>query len=87
MTVWKYPIPLHDHLEMLLPSGAQVLKVECQHEQPCLWALVNPGAPEETRHFRIAGTGHVIIDKGLSFVSTFQMDGGALVFHVFEIKP
>ena len=59
-----------------------------QRETPCLWALVNPDAPMETRTFRVVGTGHDIPPDGADYlwyhVGTFQMHGGYFVGHLFE---
>ncbi len=56
-----------------------------QHEQPCMWALVDPDAPKENRNFRFVGTGHPIkqADK-MKFCGTIFIRGGGLVFHIFE---
>lgn len=35
------------------------------------------------RHFRIKGTGHAADDIG-DYIGTFQLNGGSLVFHLFE---
>lgn len=87
LAVHKYPMPCEDHFVMTLPIGARLLSVQVQRGQPCLWAIVDPSAANETRRFRFAGTGHPITERAevLVFVSTFQMEGGSLVFHVFEI--
>lgn len=52
-----------------------------------VWALVNPEEPTERRPFRLAGTGHPIDYEAddLRFVGSFQLDGGTLIFHLFEI--
>ena len=93
MTVYKYPIKPNDYFSLTLPVGAKILTVDSQRGQggqPQLWALVDEKESRtETRRFRMAGTGHPIGDSPdrLEFVSTFQQEGGALIFHVFEIKP
>lgn len=85
-TVYKYPIDLTDTFTLELPKGAQVLSVQMQGATPCLWALVDTKAEAERRTFRLAGTGHPIDESlELRFVSTFQLYGGDLVFHVFEV--
>ncbi|MBQ8969210.1 MAG: hypothetical protein IJ064_05720 [Bacteroidaceae bacterium] len=71
-----------------MPKGAKILTVQIQSGQPCIWAAVNPSSFEnETRRFRIAGTGHPVEDAIIeNYIGTFQMCDGKLVFHVFEIK-
>ncbi len=87
--IFKYPIQVGDHVSINLPVGAKLLSFQCQGEQPCLWALVDPEAPLEARQFRFAGTGHSIEEpsEDLQFVGTAQMMGGSLVWHLFEIAP
>ena len=82
--VYKYDLPFADVVTISLPHGAQTLHVAIQAGEPRLWVLVDPAAPLEPRHFRVAGTGHPIGSPHLRHISTF-LDGGALVFHVFEI--
>uniref|UniRef100_A0A6M3Y387 DUF7352 domain-containing protein n=1 Tax=viral metagenome TaxID=1070528 RepID=A0A6M3Y387_9ZZZZ len=85
--IFKYPIPADDYLEIGLPEGAQILKVDCQFDKPYLWALVDPLAPTKVRKFRLVGTGHPISEplENLMFHGTFQLHGGSLIFHIFEI--
>jgi hypothetical protein len=83
--VWKYEIPVQDHFALSMPAGAQILSVQTQHASPVLWALVNPDLPRDTVHFRLAGTGHPLPEGNLQFVATFQVAGGSLVFHVFQL--
>lgn len=80
--IWKYTLQAFTELE--IPSGAEVLDVQVQSGEPQLWALVDPNASLELRRFVFFGTGHPISKENLRYVSTFQMLGGALVFHVFE---
>ena len=83
-TIWKYTLePGRTKLQM--PQGAQVLTVQMQHGKPCLWAKVDPTKPDELRIFDVYGTGHTMPDDArLLYWASFQMDGGALVWHVFE---
>jgi hypothetical protein len=82
--VWEYPLTMIDDTVLDLPQDAEVLTVQWQHEHPCLWVLVDPTAPTERRVFRIVGTGHPI-SGDVRYVGTVQLDGGALIFHVFEV--
>ena len=82
-TIWKYKLDNIGGVEM--PKGAEVLCVQVQDNEPCLWALVDPNAAKEIRHFLVVGTGHVIEKQYIKYVSTFQMHSGILVFHVFEV--
>lgn len=83
--VWKFPIEAVDAFGIDMPIGAEILSVQTQHGQPHLWALVDTMLPNERRLFRLFGTGHSIDDSGeLKYVGSFQLSGGALVFHLFE---
>ena len=88
MRVYKYPLEIQDVVRVVMPKGAKVLTVQVQHGRPCLWAAVDPSQMDlEERLFRIAGTGHAIVDEIVNdYIDTFQMLGGQLVFHVFEIR-
>lgn len=83
-TIWKFTFEPRDDIEIEMPKEAEVLAVQTQHGQPCIWALVNSKAEKETRRFRMAGTGHPINDKLGKYIGTFQMMSGQLIFHLFE---
>ena len=88
LTIWKFPLRVDDDVRVPMPRGAQVLAVQEQHGAPCIWALVDPEAQKDLRHFRIVGTGHPFEEAdAYRHLGTFQMHGGALVFHLFERKP
>lgn len=85
-TLYKYQLPsFSDVVDISMPSGAAVLHVDVQHGVPCLWARVDPLAPEVLRRFRIAGTGHTLGSNVGRHLGTFQLQGGSLIFHVFEV--
>lgn len=83
-TIYKYTLPVTDIARADMPAGAKVLTVQVQRGEVCIWALVDPSNREETRRFRIAGTGHPIDDDVGSFIGTVQL--GALVFHIFNLS-
>ncbi len=83
--VYKYPLRAVDNQAVDLPIGATLLAVQEQYGQPCLWALVDTDAGHLPRRIRIHGTGHPIENAdALKYIATFQLSGGALVFHAFE---
>jgi hypothetical protein len=87
MTIWKFPVSITDHFDLMMPVGSQILSVQTQGVQgPQLWALVDPDAPKVSRGFRVIGTGNPIDDEPerLKFIDTFQLHNLGLVFHVFE---
>ena len=83
-TIYKWTLT-PGSTDLHMPTGAQVLTVQMQGTQPQLWALVDPKQPKEWRTFDIFGDGNPVPnDPLLIYVATFQMDGGSLVWHVFE---
>lgn len=85
-TIWKYPLELIEEQEINAPVGAQILTVQAQNEQPCLWALVDDDDTARHRlYIRIHGTGHGIPNPDkMEYISTFQLAHGSIVFHVFK---
>jgi len=86
-TIWKFELKADAYTDISMPKGAHVLCVQEQGGVPCIWAIVNPSAEKENRRFRVYGTGYPLeIQWNESdYVGTFQIAGGALVFHVFEV--
>lgn len=82
-TIYKYKLtPGRTVIDM--PDGAKVLTVQMQREDVSLWALVEPHKPVGRRFFDVYGTGHPMPSDPGDYVATFQMEGGALVWHVFD---
>lgn len=85
MTIWKFPIPIMDTIQIEMPAEAKILCVQVQGDTPTLWAIVDPEALKVKRTFYVRGTGHQMYgaEKSL-YVGTFQILGGSLVFHLFD---
>ena len=86
-TIWKFPLAIADAQDIRAPTGAEVIAVQMQDGHPCAWAIVDldaSGLAGFTIHMR--GTGHALGSVG-AYVSTFQMEDGALVFHAFVSYP
>lgn len=81
-TIWKTPLESDGLVN--LPLGAEVLSVQMQDESPTIWTLVDPAAEKVPTRLGVYGTGHPIPDNPGRFIGTFQMEGGALVFHLFQ---
>ena len=81
-TAWKFILQPKTTVE--IPDGAKILHIAQQREYLCMWALVDPEQPKVKRTFIVYGTGHDMPDDPGEFVGTALMDGGSLVFHVFE---
>lgn len=85
--IWKYPLRVTDIQTVKMPQSSRILCVQEQHGQPCLWALVFPHMENVSRFIEIIGTGHPIEQDGKNartYIGTFQLHNGELVFHVFE---
>lgn len=82
--IFKYPLEVTDEQRIEMPMGAEILCVQVQGGQPCIWAKVIPDGAPVKRLFAVYGTGHPMNTKQADqYVGTFQLQGGMLVFHVF----
>lgn len=82
--VWKYKLQVSHEQFIAIPEGAVILSVQTLFGEPCLWALVDPEAPEVSRKLITYGTGDSIKEEIGAFIGTYQLNNGFLVFHVFE---
>ncbi len=86
-TIWKFPLKTVDEQTIEMPFEAQILSLKVQDGEPCIWAFVDPSKPKVERKFDIFGTGHQIAydtHTVVNHIGTYQLEAGALVFHVFE---
>ncbi len=87
LEIWKYellPITGAPFL-MNIPDGAEILHVDEQREEVCIWALVDIDATPVSRSFAIFGTGQSVADNPMKYLGTAKLDNGNLIFHVFEL--
>jgi hypothetical protein len=88
-TIYKYPFKTDDEFVIEMPANARILAVQTQCEQPCMWCIVDVSAPTAARLFRVYATGEPIQDLGQGkaavYIGTYQLGGGVLIFHVFEV--
>jgi hypothetical protein len=85
-TIYKYEIETTDTQELNLPYGAEILCVQVQNGKPCIWALIDTEQNLIDEHTIITvGTGHRLgyTFSKANYLGTYQLQGGALVFHVF----
>ena len=87
-TIYKYTLEIADINKIEMPYDAEILCVQVQYAVPRIWALVDPdpALPKQTRTIRIVGTGHQIEEGIIDYIGSFQLLGGDLIFHVFEIE-
>ncbi len=88
-SIWKFPLVINDRQSIEMPIDAEILCVQTQYGHPCVWALCSTEGVVAKRHFAIYGTGHAVPDSTTEkigkYVGTFQMSGGQIVFHVFDL--
>jgi len=85
-SIWKYDLDTVDVQIINMPNGADILSVQVQHGVPRIWAMVEKSNHIQPRKIITKGTGHDAgdITDSCSFIGTYQLHGGAIVFHVFE---
>lgn len=84
--IYKYTLEVEDEQQIEMPEDAEMLSVQIQNGSICVWAIVDTAShvPVHLQKFYVRGTGHET--KGVEdkiFLGTIQMQGGALIFHVF----
>lgn len=84
-TIWKFSLGMVGEQCAILPAGAEILCVQMQGNVPQIWALCDPAEPKVPRTIAIYGTGHPVPGNPGRYIGTFQMSGGALVWHAFEV--
>jgi len=82
--IWKFPFDVEDDLSIAMPKNSEIVDVQVQGEQPCIWAICNSDESYEKRRFVIVGTGHPLGIIG-KYIGTFQLLGGSFVGHLFEV--
>ena len=84
-SIWKYELKVADEQLVEMPAGSLLLDVQVQNGVPCVWARVDPQQPKVKRKLVTYGTGHPVPDTTGDHVGSYQLQGGALIFHVFTV--
>ena len=85
-SIYKYKLEVIDKQKITLPLNSQILTVQTQGDDVCMWVLIDKGQGiEEMNVIEIIGTGHLMSHDKRKYINTFQLNDGALVFHVFEL--
>lgn len=82
--IWKFELQVTDTQSVVMPAGANPLYVADQNGNLCLWAVVNPQKPSESRDVWVVGTGNSMpteIELYGDYIGTVQQ--GRFVWHVF----
>jgi hypothetical protein len=84
-TIYKYTLKVESEQVLKLPKDADILCVQEQHGEICLWAIVEKDTKEfENKIFYIYGTGHDVPWPALqTYIGTVQQRQGTLVWHIF----
>lgn len=83
-TIYRYPFQIEDTITLRMKNGAEILCVDSKGGvEPSIWAAVDTAANDELVTFELRGTGHSFNGQEGRYLGTFQMAGGALVFHLF----
>jgi hypothetical protein len=82
--IYKAVLSLSDKQELMLPKNSDILAVQYQNENLCLWYKFDDCYKNMSviRKIYIFGTGNLIPDKILKHIGTVQ--DGQFVWHVFE---
>ena len=83
--IYKYPLK-EERTEILLPEGSIPLTAQVQLGIPVVWVRQSRELPDNMTHrFIIVGTGQAEVGPEWEYLSTIQLNGGALIYHVFHM--
>lgn len=86
MRIYKFTLKPGAH-DYEMSDGAELLHVANQHENVCLWAMVDNTKPISKRRIGVVPTGIDFDAENSKYVGTVSLQGGNLIFHVFEKLP
>ena len=67
-----------------IPGFVRWLHVDVQYDVVVAWVEVDPAASIEPRRLHVRGTGHPMTGEEGDHIGSVQLQGGALVFHIFD---
>jgi len=82
--IWKFQLPVKDEFILEIPQVEQMLSVQVQGSNICLWAIVSTLLDAEKYKFYCVGTGLEFDAIGKSYIGTVQYNG--FVWHYFYEK-
>jgi len=89
--VWKFQFSAlnavshgQHNFNIEMPKGADILEVQYQRDEACMWAAVDPEQDTEVREFYSVGTGWGTIVENSKHIATVQED--SFVWHIFEYE-
>lgn len=84
MVIYKFPLePGLNNLELY--EVTKFLDAQTQEDQPMLWVLVDSRSPRVLRQVVVVPTGTTLQADSFNwtYLNTFQLAAGRLVFHAF----
>jgi len=85
--IFKYSLlKLMTKNTILMPKDAEILSIQFQGKELCIWALIDPNSEVVKKVIEVYGTGHIIepTTSSRKFITTLQFPN-SLVFHFFEL--
>lgn len=73
--IFKYPLPVQEKIQIDLPKGARIIRVEDVDGLFFLWAIVDPEAELEPRYIECYKTGQPMIEpvEGLVYLGCCKL--------------
>ena len=87
ITIHKYKLQITERQTLQLPEDAEILRVQTQRGEACLWSMVDTQVVTKPRVIEIFGTGYPIyqdVAVRRDFLGMFQIEEVGLVFHAFK---
>lgn len=81
--IYKFKLRAVGQQEIEMSKNAEILCLETQFGEPCIWTLVETDDEQEIKSFFIVGTGEPMPENPSKYIGTYQK--GEFVFHVFEL--
>ena len=86
--IFKYVLKAATEQRVSMPDTADILAAQAQGNDLCIWAKVEIGDGHYPvmlpRTIEVFGTGETMPEFPRKYIGTTQMEGGKLVWHVFE---
>lgn len=80
--ILKFPLEVAPLQRLVLPIRRKFLSIQIQHGVPQIWFLCEDTSINETVAVAMVVTGQEFT-RAIGYLGTVQLDGGALVLHVF----
>jgi hypothetical protein len=86
MVVWKTVLKAFGAHAIMVPNNTEMLFAREQHGEICVWYRCDPNAPKAPHWLTVVGTGHPLPENADRYLGTASLDGGSLMFHVFDFR-